>query len=329
MQRSTSIMDAFERGFQEKVTKVTAVEESDPDSAEEDKKKDEERRSKRRKRVGGRSKEPPQKPAPLQFNVRHVVPTERVTDTNFPEINSVEAEFDMSTRSQDLVVAETNFFNNKNKGSWQQNPGHVLRPWEYLKVRNMLQCPPSEQSNIHAKEIDQIRAVVAVMTREYEEEMLREPVGSERPCLNDEKCEGRLMASGHSEGFTLRECLLPAELKKYEATGKHKPDRNFCLMCKRNDIMRGLIDTRAKNLAVRVVSAFQDYRNLVDVPGEYCLQNCIVTCPEHYEGLTDPIVMHIRSHYRPIVKNGIRYYEQWRMPYPSPTQHFLFPAPGN
>ena len=82
-------------------------------------------------------------------------------------------------------------------------------------------------------------------------------------------------------------------------------------------------------MGMRDDSILQDYRNIVDVEGEYNLKDCILSSRHVYEGLIDPIVLHIRSAYRLIEKNGVRHYEQWRMGYPSSTQHFLFQAPSN
>ena len=129
--------------------------------------------------------------------------------------------------------------------------------------------------------------------------------------------------------FILREFLLPSEQKEYETTGKYRPEKRLCLMCKRAEIARAYINTRANGMGMRDDSILQDYRNLVDVEGEYNLKDCILSSRHIYEGLIDPIVLHIRSAYRLIEKNGVRHYEQWRMGYPSSTQHFLFQAPSN
>jgi len=68
---------------------------------------------------------------------------------------------------------------------------------------------------------------------------------------------------------------------------------------------------------------------MVDVEGEYCLDDCILTSPTIYQGILDPVVLHVKTAYRLRVQNGVRYYEQWRMKYPGQQSHFLVKAPGS
>ena len=70
-------------------------------------------------------------------------------------------------------------------------------------------------------------------------------------------------------------------------------------------------------------------RYLINVEGEYSLSDCIVTSRYVWEGILDPIVLHKRSAYRLIEKNGIPYYEQWRMKYPQKNEEHFFSAPLN
>ena len=130
------------------------------------------------------------------------------------------------------------------------------------------------------------------------------------------------------KAFILREFLLPAEDKEFKQTGKYKPELRLCLLCRRKEISRAFINIRADAMAMRSDSILQDYRNIVDVEGEYNLQDCIVSSRHTYEGLTDPIVLHIRSAYRLVEKNGIRYYDQWRMGLPKSTQKHFFHQPS-
>ena len=58
-----------------------------------------------------------------------------------------------------------------------------------------------------------IRANIEVVSREYEEEFLREPLGTERPCVMGDNCQGHQLYHIKSDGFTLREFLLPRRTK--------------------------------------------------------------------------------------------------------------------
>ena len=43
-------------------------------------------------------------------------------------------------------------------------------------------------------------------------------------------------------------------------------------------------------MGVKTNVILQDYRNMVDVDGEYCLEDCILTSPTIYQGILDPVV---------------------------------------
>jgi len=92
-------------------------------------------------------------------------------------------------------------------------------------------------------------------------------------------------------------------------------------MCKRAEILRAFVNVRADNMGVKSHMILQDYRNLVNVPGEYRLDDCILSSPSIYQGLLDPVVMHVKNAYRLKTRNGVRFYEQWRMR--KPDEHFL------
>ena len=327
-----NIEESFQRAFRERkvVKQVQEEDQSDEDSSKEQEKILEEKRKKKRRRTTTRSKTTKAKRVVSEFKVRHVIPKKAVTPNEFPEILSVENEFQMHNDAKELIIAETNFFNSRNQDAWQKADGGHVRPFDFPFVRALIQREPSDTFDIHQfNDRDRLRACIQTVTREYEEEFLREPVGNERPCLLGNQCEGLKITMARDKAFIVREFLLPTEQKEFEATGKYTPEKRLCLMCKRKEIARAWINIRADNMGMREDSILQDYRNLVDVEGEYCLKDCIVSSRHTYEGLIDPIVLHIRSAYRLVEKNGIRYYQQWRMNYPKSTQHFLFQAPSH
>ena len=87
----------------------------------------------------------------------------------------------------------------------------------------------------------------------------------------------------------------------------------------RSEIARAFINIRAGN-GVKNNIVLQDYRNIVDEEGEYCLEDCILAIRSFRSA--DPVVLHLRTVYRLKVVDGVRYYEQWRMKYPGQEMHF-------
>lgn len=327
-----NIEESFQKSYQNRKISQEVPKDpgSDEDSAKEQDKIIEEKRQKRKRRSNNRSKQPKGKRSATEFKVRHVIPKQAVTPETFPEILSVENEFELKTNQKELIVAETHFFNSKNQDSWQKGDGGHVKPFDFPFVRALIQREPSQTFDIHVfNDRNRLRHKIQSVTREYEDEYLREPIGSERPCLLGNQCEGLQITMARDKAFILREFLLPSEQKEYRATGKYKPERRPCIMCKRKEIGRAWANIKADGMGMRDDSILQDYKNIVEVEGEYCLKDCIISSRHTWEGLTDPIILHIRSAYRLIEKNGIRYYQQWRYGYPNATQHFLFQTPSH
>ena len=81
-----------------------------------------------------------------------------------------------------------------------------------------------------------MRDSIEGVTRKYEEDFMCEPTGDQRACSMEEACEGRCIPQAGSNGFTLREFLLPSQLKTYEETKRYPLQRAPCIMCKRLQI---------------------------------------------------------------------------------------------
>ena len=138
--------------------------------------------------------------------------------------------------------------------------------------------------------------------RAYEESFLREPIGSERQCINNSECQGLRIVG--STGFVLREFILPNR----PAPAPNDP-RTLCLMCRRFEIARMffLNESRREPICKNVVVS--PYYNLVGVDGEYCIEDCIVS-EGKYTGLSLPVVLQVRSAYKQCTVNGVRGYTQ-------------------
>jgi hypothetical protein len=325
-----TIKESFERAFKEKntVNRDTQQYESDEDSGKEHEKQLAKKRAKKRRRVT-RNKPSKGRKQVSQFVVRSVPRQERVTSDNYPEILNIDTEFSTDQKQTELIIAENRFFGKDNSESWARGGDYQhMRPVDYLFVRALIQRPKIKHYDIlQMNDSDRLRACIEVVTREYETNYLSEPVGSQRQCLMDNECEGLKITNAKDKAFILREFLKPSEQKEYEQTGKFPSERRLCLMCKRMELARAHTNIRADGMGVREDTILPDWRNLVDVEGEYRLQDCIVSSREVYEGILDPVVLHVRSAYRLIEKNGIRFYDQWRMGFPQKNKEHLFHSP--
>jgi len=227
-----------------------------------------------------------------------------------------------------LMVAETSFFNQRNKDFWHRTDLTHLRPYDFPYVRALIQQKPCDTlSPEDVKHKEHVRVSIQVVTRAYEEQYLREPVGKERPCIMGDLCQGLHLPHVTNNAFILREFLLPTEEEEYKRTGKLPTEGRLCLMCKRSEIARAFINIRADGMGVKNNVILQDYRNIIDEEGEYCLEDCLLSSHSIFQGLLDPVVLHLRNAYRLRVTNGVRHYEQWRMKYPGQENHFLTEAP--
>ena len=138
--------------------------------------------------------------------------------------------------------------------------------------------------------------------REYEETFLREPVGTERACVRGQQCEGLAILCDHP--FVLREFIYP---------GKKPSDTcSLCLLCRRDEISRAYYRYETGHAPEKHNLRISDHFNLVGVPGEYDVRDCLVSSTK-YSGIPLPVVLHVRSAYSSLTKNGIRHLAQTRM----------------
>jgi hypothetical protein len=245
-----------------------------------------------------------------------------------PDICTSQAVTSAESQSNSLMVAETNFFNQRNVDYWHRTDLSHLRPYDFPYVRALLQqkaCDTLSPEDI--KHNEHVRTSIQVVTRAYEEKYLSEPTGKQRACILGDQCQGLHLPYVTENAFVVREFLLPTEEEEYLRTNKLPSEERLCLLCKRSEIARAFINIRADGMGVKNNVILQDYRNIVGETGEYCLEDCIVSSHRIFQGLLDPIVLHLRNAYRLKVKDGIRHYEQWRMKYPGQQDHFLVNAP--
>lgn len=217
------------------------------------------------------------------------------------------------TESKELVVAETKFFNHRNRNFWHRKDLSHLRPYDFPYVRKLLESEPDEiLAPEDVRRISNASKTIEVVPREYETTFLREPVGNERKCANNSQCQGMKIPNTGVNAFVLREFLLPSQTEHFKRTGKLPKTNQLCLLCKRNEVAKAFINIRAEGKGCKQNVILQDFRNMVNVPGEYCARDTIVSAENCFQGLLDPVVLHSRSAYRIKIINGVRHYDQWK-----------------
>lgn len=296
--------------------KKQLVDHSDSDSDIEEQKK------RKKKRLRKKNQKRIKKTKPNRtFQVRHQIPMKSITAETNPEIQCVELNFNPNDDNKEELIASTQFFNSRNKK--RPSYDHVS-PYMWPVVRNLIQAeaPSTFDINSQNKRSKQ-RPYMEAVTRKYEESYLRPPDKSkgERPCLMGNECEGLKIICENDNAFILTEFFLPSTWKKIQQTGRRPVEVGLCLMCKRNEISRALLNTRADRKSIREGVTLQDYYNLVNLPGEYDIKNCICSDPSTYEGLLEPIVLHQQCAYRLVEENASKHYIQWKYSYPTQSFH--------
>ena len=222
-----------------------------------------------------------------------------------------------ASTSTEQNVAEVQFFNQRNTAYWSKDSLDHLRPFDFPYVRQLIQAPPNETmspEDVKNNPDGTVHVNIEVVPRKYEEMFLTEPTKKERKCAMDSQCQGLAIPNCGNNGFILKEFLLPSEKKELERSGKLPPKRKLCLMCRRSEIAKLYINIRAAGVGCRKDTILQDYRNLVNVEGEYYLRDCILSSATIYQGILDPVVLHTKTSYRiAFDENGKRYYDQWKL----------------
>ena len=108
----------------------------------------------------------------------------------------------------------------------------------------------------------------------------------------------------------------------YEETKRYPIQRAPCIMCKRLQIARLVVSARAAGTGMKDDFLVQDYYNFVNIPGEYRLEDCLLSKRTVWEGVVSPVVLHVRNAYKYVLKDGKKTFTQWKMP-------FLTCLPGN
>jgi hypothetical protein len=312
---ATTVKDSFNSAFLNKISankRVVEKNESDSDSAEEFEEKERQKRDRKRQRSGRNGLK--QKRKKSDFKISVAPKKISVTANDFPEIAAIESKFSViSEDTTECIEAETDFFQTKNRDK-VIGTSH-MRPWDFPWLRTFITNAPVDTFDINTmNNIEQMRANLPAISRQHEEKYLCEPTGKQRACLMGTSCEGTMI--DNERAFILREYLFPDAEEEYIRTGKYTHDVNLCLLCMRNETCRAYFSIRGNGQSLREDAILQYYRNIVDVKGQYCLRDTVCSSKHTYEGLIAPVVLHSLSAYKLVVKDGVRFYDQWRMGYP-------------
>jgi hypothetical protein len=107
-----------------------------------------------------------------------------------------------------------------------------VSPYSFPLIRKLLEVPYEETLQIMKMPHQSFkRDKIQVVKRAYENEFRREPVGSERPCVNDSHCVARQIPSAKDKKITLREYYLPDHYKICKERGCWPDDRQECILC--------------------------------------------------------------------------------------------------
>jgi hypothetical protein len=154
--------------------------------------------------------------------------------------------------------------------------------------------------------------VSSVRTRENDDADLREPENDERPCVNDNKCQGRFIPGAIP--VTLKEVCSRKELETYKATGKWPEIRRTCVMCERYNVEKVYWNVRGSGEAISSngIHTIQRWSNLVDIKDEYSAADMIMSLPYAHMGIFAPSICHKRNAYRQhTAPNGKKYFDQF------------------
>lgn len=280
------------------------------------------RQRKRKAKTSIKSTEKKQNIKKQQFTLTSLPVTNKVSEEEMPELMQA-APTPEEDKNSAKLVAEMTYFNQKNSDFWQRDDLSHLRPYDFPFIRALIQLAPQDTlSPEDTRHKETARSTIEIVTRDYEQGYLREPVQDERPCIMGENCQGMQLPHIKDQKFILREFLLPSEEEEWKRTRQWPKEGRLCILCKRAEIARAFINIRADGMGVKNNMILQDYRNLVNVPGEYRLKDCILSSSTIFQGLLDPVVLHIKSGYRVKTVGGVRHLDQWRMKYPEHEPNF-------
>ena len=187
-------------------------------------------------------------------------------------------------------------------------------PFVHPIVRQLLLAPVDQV----VSPLDCTHPTIEVISRAWEEKFLRAPEMHEKKCCHGNDCQGKIKF-----GFELVEYYTPLQFAKLQESVVYPINNVECLICLRHSIARAVIESKSTNRSVHPNIHVSIYCNRVGVPGEYCLEDCLISSVNSYNGLMDPVVV---NNYNKMKAHG----KVIKQLYATPTSEntlFFRPAP--
>lgn len=203
---------------------------------------------------------------------------------------------------------------------------------EYLQQLLVLLGSASSNANTGTcmdATVERHRPHVHIVTREWEEKFMHEVSGCERPCMNAATGEcfvHKLLAymGTTTPPFAMCEFYVKSVYEDIEARGWVWPTTQHpCIFCVRSMIFSQMMQVRCQKMTIPPSVNFGIIGNIVNVPGEYCAENCFIGRGDSYEGVTVPVVMPLFHHFRIEKRNGLSHVIQ-DLPYPGDNSNVFF-----
>jgi len=204
----------------------------------------------------------------------------------------------------------------------QQRAERVAKnPFEFEYIRQMLsRLPRDVQSRNEMKIRDMTRRAIHANTRAHEESYMCAPQENEFPCCNGDHCVGREIPV--SKPFTLKAFLFENEHEKYisfhERPAEVENGERECILCMRKRVLMHFMLIRAsgpERIDFNPRIPISRYRNIVDDPNEYRLEDCIASTDGRNGVLIEPVVAFKLTDYDVEIRDGILHYQQ-KLAYP-------------
>lgn len=139
------------------------------------------------------------------------------------------------------------------------------------------------------------------VTRQEVANFLRTPAPgtTERECVRGEQCEGRFLLI--PPGAT------PVTLVEHSTPGEKDPQ--LCILCKRDVCNFMYLNALVEGDSMDQL--FTDHCNIVEQPGEYCLDQCLIAGRRATHGVLQPVAIHCRAWYQYAgQKDGITWFTE-------------------
>jgi hypothetical protein len=173
-------------------------------------------------------------------------------------------------------------------------------PYSFAYIQRLLTLLPRDMSQIDVTaRRAELRTRLHTNTRQHEEAYMCEPTDLEKPCANANQCVGLRLAGVHERSrFVLKAFLFFNEHEHYEQhmqlPSEVQSGKRLCILCLRNQVNQYYAMIRAYGSETEFYNpsmAISRFRNLVDLPGEYRLEDCIVSSSDKACSLMEPVVM--------------------------------------